>query len=203
MKQFAAEIEAGAEELVRALLSLSPSRNVCILDSCGSRPPDARYLIAGFDPVEIIEANRFEVVSILSAGKRAIDQDQSILDVLDSRLNSIGPIIDVPENDIPAYGACIASFAYEFCGKPWRPYPATGNFIEDNKPAVRLAFFESVIVHDYSTGKSFVTSSTGAAGLREATQQIAEILSQPVDPKVFDTSLIVPKQTLVKSNFTR
>jgi para-aminobenzoate synthetase component 1 len=203
VKQFAVEFEAGADELVRALLSLSPTRNVCILDSCGARPPDARYLIAGFDPVEIIEANRFEVVSLLPAGKRAVHQDQSILDILDSRLNSIGPIIDVPENDLPAYGACIASFAYEFCGKPWRPYPATSNSIEDNKPAVRLAFFESLIVHDYSTGKSFVTSSTEAAALHNAKQQLAEILSQPVDPKVSGTRLIVPKQALVKSNFTR
>jgi len=159
VKQFAVEIEASAEEIVCALLSLSPSRNVCILDSCGARPPDARYLIAGFDPVEIIEANRFKVVSLLPGGKRAHHQDQSILDRLDSRLNSLGHITDLPEDDLPAYGACIASFAYEFCGEPWRPYPPTGNFIKVNKPVVRLAFFESLIIHDYSTGKSFVRAA--------------------------------------------
>ena len=47
------------------------------------------------------------------------------------------------------------------------------------------------------------SKSPRSVPLQCAKQQLAEILSQAVDPKVSGTRLIVPKHALVKSNFTR
>ena len=52
----ALDLEMSAGELVAALLGLGEGRRLHLLDSGGARPPDARFLIAGFDPFEVIEA---------------------------------------------------------------------------------------------------------------------------------------------------
>jgi len=48
------EIALPADELLRALLGLPSHQRVTILDSCNAREAAARFLIAGFDPFEII-----------------------------------------------------------------------------------------------------------------------------------------------------
>ncbi|HYE14321.1 MAG TPA: hypothetical protein VD968_07775, partial [Pyrinomonadaceae bacterium] len=57
------EVGMGAEELVGALLGLDRSRGLHLLDSCGARGDDARLLIAGFDPVETVEARGEELLT--------------------------------------------------------------------------------------------------------------------------------------------
>ncbi len=49
------EINFSADDLVKALLSLPKERGVSLLDSCGVSNLGSRYLIAGFDPVEILQ----------------------------------------------------------------------------------------------------------------------------------------------------
>ena len=51
------EFELSADDLISALLNLEDGRNVCVLDSCGVAYLDSHLLIAGFDPVEILQIN--------------------------------------------------------------------------------------------------------------------------------------------------
>ena len=81
------EIPYSADEVLRALLNLPPQRRVSILDSCGARGETGRFLIAGFDPRETVEAR----------GEESVDA----LRLLDERLA------------VFAEGICVATFSYE------------------------------------------------------------------------------------------
>ena len=201
MTQSVAEIEAGADELVCGLLSLPASRNVCILDSCGARFPDGGYLIAGLDPIEIIESYRRQVVIRSGEGKRLVSRDFSTLDLLDDRLRAFGNSAKNLPRELPAYGACIAMFAYEFGGEVWRPYPNRICELDDKAPLARLAFFNSLIIHDYAKHKSFVTSTTGPSGLKTAIERVKEL--RTAAGKYFVGTPTADAQTSFESNFTR
>jgi hypothetical protein len=56
------ECELSADDLLSALLQLAPEHRVQILDSGGARSDGARFLIAGFDPFETIEARGDELL---------------------------------------------------------------------------------------------------------------------------------------------
>src|SRR5918912_4184733 len=105
------EISLSVEELLHALLNLAPSRRVSILDSCGSRPPDARFLIAGFDPFEVVEAHNDEVRISRTREDKSIEVRRcDALAFLDERLEAL----HVPvQSEVPTAGACIASFSYD------------------------------------------------------------------------------------------
>ncbi|HEV7844577.1 MAG TPA: hypothetical protein VGO69_12865, partial [Pyrinomonadaceae bacterium] len=82
------EISLSVEELLQALLNLDASRRCSILDSCGARPPDARFLIAGFDPFEIVEAYGDEI-RVLRPREDACEIVRGeVLALLDERLKS-------------------------------------------------------------------------------------------------------------------
>src|SRR5947199_4344665 len=80
------EIALPADELLRALLSLPSHTRVSILYSCNRREIAARFLIAGFDPFEIIEARGPELLD----KRRGENIEQVIvgaaLKILDERL---------------------------------------------------------------------------------------------------------------------
>ena len=82
------EIELGPDDLLRALLPLDARRRVHILDSGGARPPDARFLIAGFDPFELIEAHG-EELRITRRGAASVESVRGdVLALLDERMQS-------------------------------------------------------------------------------------------------------------------
>src|SRR3712207_5432982 len=102
------EISLPVEELLRALLGMDAARRVSILDSCGSRPPDARFLIAGFDPTETVEARGHELRISRAGETRVLRSD--VLALLDERLEAYR----VARNaSLPVAGACIASLSYD------------------------------------------------------------------------------------------
>src|SRR3954471_19582545 len=99
------EITLRADELLRALLSLPSHQRVSILDSCNAREVAARFLIAGFDPFEIIEARGPE----LRIKRRGENIEQvivgDVLKILDERLAKYHVPYSMPD-DLPAAGAC-------------------------------------------------------------------------------------------------
>src|SRR3954464_12873212 len=80
------KIPFAAQDLLNALLSLPTYRRLSILDSCGARDTSARFLIAGFDPFEIIEARGDEISCMLRGENDEQATNGDPLDVLDERL---------------------------------------------------------------------------------------------------------------------
>lgn len=148
------EISLSAEELLRALLNLDAKHRVSILDSGGYRPPDARFLIAGFDPTEIIEAYADEI----RISRPREDETEvlcgDVLALLDERLEGLR-VAHRP--DSPVAGACIASFSYDLARQFERlrsrqPSPST------LEPYAVLAFYDKLAVHDYLHHKTMLVS---------------------------------------------
>lgn len=152
-----------ADKLIGALLSLAPARRLSLLDS-GAPNTDrdardgARYLIAAFDPFEIVETDAYD-----HAGANVLDTlDRSLRD------HSVAP---VPSSDpLVLPGACVATLAYDlvrgFERLRTRPLAAR------HEPVAVLAFYESLVIHDYARAKTYVTSRAGA---RVAAQIAAEL----------------------------
>jgi para-aminobenzoate synthetase component 1 len=170
------EIEIAPDLLLRALLQLDASRRVSILDSGGARAPEeARFLIAGFDPFEIVEARgnelRITTRRDTEAVERFVPEGDSIV-ALDERLKSY----HTPPSsqfDVPAVGACIATFAYELAHRLDRLRIDTARHIITEPDAV-LAFFDTLVIHDYVRGRSQIVSRSGPRRLDETFEAIKD-----------------------------
>jgi para-aminobenzoate synthetase component I len=166
----ARQIEIAPERLLQALLRLDAGRRVHILESCGARPPDARFLIAGFDPFEIIEARGSE----LRITRRDAVADEfvqgDVLAMLDERLRSYYTPPS-PSFDAPATGACIATFAYELAQRfdRLRINTARHKIIE---PDAVLAFYDTLVIHDYERGRTQIVSRAGSERLEQTLDAI-------------------------------
>jgi para-aminobenzoate synthetase component 1 len=74
--------------------------------------------------------------------------------VLDERLEEY-KVAEIAEMSLPVSGACIATFDYEL---GYELEPVHGERLHPiDEPTVQLSFFNSLIVHDYRTGQSFIT----------------------------------------------
>ena len=148
-------LSLSAEELLQSLLNLDPSRRVSILDSCGARPPDARFLIAGFDPVEIIESKGDRIrISRPREGRTEILKGD-VLEILDQRLESLRL---APQPHIPVAGACIASFSYDLARRFNRLRLKKQPPDTSQEPDAVLAFYDRLVVHDYLLGTTQLIS---------------------------------------------
>ncbi len=126
------EIKISADKLITALLNLENERNVCILDSCGVNHLDSHLLIAGFDPVEILQlANK---------------NPNETLTILDKKLL---------REDL----ACIFTISYDFGLKLENIKPREKEFSAFDEPDLFLAFFDCLIIHDYNLHQTFVTGN--------------------------------------------
>ncbi len=124
------EIPLSADALVNALLNLEAGRNVCLLDSCGVSYSDSRFLIAGFDAVEILEIRENDAEKTLA--------------VLDEKLSC--------ENL-----AAILTISYDFGLKLNRIAPHSKEFAADfDEPDAFLALFDCLIIHDYAARQTFL-----------------------------------------------
>ncbi|HMJ07409.1 MAG TPA: chorismate-binding protein, partial [Pyrinomonadaceae bacterium] len=124
------EIKISANELVTSLLAIAADENVCILDSAGTTHLGSHLLIAGVRPVEVHEVT---------------DDDPSvILDLLDRTLGKRGR-------------AAMLTLSYDFGKKlHFGPVGVQGkNSITE--PDIFLAVFDTLIVHDYNSGATFLT----------------------------------------------
>lgn len=146
----ALKLELSADELVRRLLNLEPGFRLALLDSCGVSVSGGNYLVAGIQPYETI-AECGGVVSRQVTGRAEAEVlDQTTLEALDQRLRDAA----VTMTGIEWAGGCIATFSYEF-GRRFE-LPRKGKASSNDEPDAELAFFDVLIIHDYSAGESYV-----------------------------------------------
>ncbi len=163
------ECDLTADELLRVLLRLAPERRLSLLDSGGARAPDARYMIAGFDPFEVVEA-RADLLNIWRREGNATHVERgSPLALLDSRLAELR-VAPTLAADLPAVGACVATFAYDFARRFQRlrsvaPTSPLGSPVE---PDAVLAFYDTLVIHDYERASTHLVSVGGQRQLESA-----------------------------------
>jgi len=192
----ALELPLGADELSDALLGLAPERHLHLLDSGGARGEEARLLLAGFDPFELVEAYGDELRVYARGRARPAVQRGSLLSLLDARLALMRG----------AGGACVATLSYELARQFARlrtkgPAPAR------REPDAVLAFFDALVVHDYAEGRSFIVAAeqagSRAAGMRDALLRSARGRGPEAPPRFDDGGDALALPPGVSSNFTR
>ncbi len=191
------EIPLSADDVLRALLSLSPRRRLSLLDSCGAREPSGRFLIAGFDPFEIIEARGAEMrrASPVENDKRVTKGDA--LDALDAMLAEYHLPYPLPEH-LPAAGACIATFSYEFAHRLERLHLKSAPRLSA-EPDVVLAFYDTLVIHDYRSGVTQAVTVGGPRRLDETLAALTEALASIAETRTAPLSFVYE----VSSNLTR
>lgn len=132
---FVREIKLSADQLVSALLRLSKGAEVCFLDSCGISYLDSHLLIAGVNPVEILQLTNEYPNETLKIFNEKISCNNS---------------------------AAIFSISYDFGLKLENIKPRKKDFFSFNEPDVFLALFDCLIIHDYSQNKTFLSGDEKA-----------------------------------------
>jgi para-aminobenzoate synthetase component I len=189
------EILLPIEELLWALLNLDPSRRVSILDSCGARPPDARLLIAGFDPFEIVEAYTDEI----HISRPHEDEDENsrgdVLAILDERLESL----HLPaQAHIPVAGACITSVSYDLARR-FERLRSSAPASSIPEPVAVLAFYDTLVVHDYLQNSTKLISVAGDERIEEFQKSLCGVSSASQAASTLEP----PGTRAATSNFTR
>jgi para-aminobenzoate synthetase component 1 len=177
---FARELQLSAAELVGALLRLDASRRVQILDSGGAREAEARYLIAGFDPFETIEA-RGQHLRIFhrESGSEERLEAADVLRVLDERLARYRVLNRAAAASRPACGVCIASFSYELAHnfERLRSKRHAQSTNADAQPDAVLDFYDTLVIHDYVRSVTEVVSIASTERLNRLWEIINESAS--------------------------
>lgn len=178
-KPIVREINFTARELLCALLGMDAAHRVSILDSGGARGPDARFLIAGFDPFEIIETRgdklRIEqrdnsTGEIISAEETSTSVDA--FHILDQRLEKYRVERSL-ETVAPVAGACIATFSYELVHRLERLRRQTSR-PQTHEPDAVLAFYDTLVVHDYAHGQTQLIGVGGRERLEDFQRALNE-----------------------------
>lgn len=123
------EINFSADELVSVLLGLENEHKLCLLDSCGVSHLGSHLLIAGIDPVEVLEINQPSADETLA--------------FLDKKLR---------RKDLSA----MMTISYDFGLKLNKLQPRPKEFRLTEEPDIFLALFDVLIVHDYDLRKTFL-----------------------------------------------
>ena len=157
------QIDLTADELSSALLGLAEHQDVCILDSCGVGHLGSHWMIAGIRPVEILEISCEDPIEALG----------------------------IFEEHLQKGSAAIFTISYELGPKLQRiitrPRPSSGS-----EPEIFVARFDALIVHEYSSGTSFITGKENLFYETEA--ELASIRFVEQQPGL---------PVRVESNFTR
>jgi len=159
------QLDISADGLVAALLKLTANETVCLLDSCGVSHLGSHLLIAGVEPVTIAE-----VPSNTEPGKA--------LTLLDNALSS-----DTL--------ASIFTISYNF-GEKLLDIPRSER--QNVEPEVFLAQFDTLIIQDYDTEKTWL------AGNRDRLESISAKLISHSDKFQHES---LDRTSGVTSNFTR
>jgi len=125
------EISITANELIDRILAPDFAGRVTILDSCGIGHLGSHLLIAGIDPVETTE------LSPNDAGET--------LQILDKKLSS----------DL----AAIFTISYDFGRKLLCKQDSPKQSGHSDEPDVFITQFDTLVVHDYATGKTFLSGN--------------------------------------------
>ncbi|MGI9105567.1 MAG: aminodeoxychorismate synthase component I [Pyrinomonadaceae bacterium] len=195
------ECELSADDLLCALLRLAPEHRVQILDSGGARGDEARFLIAGFDPFETIEARGDELLLRRRDENSTRIERAPVLSLLDERLARYR-VPPAPDSQLPvAGGACIATFVYDFARgfQRLRSRPPAARLAAPEPDAV-LAFYDTLVVHDYARGSTYIT---GIAGEEQLVRACALLLDAAQHGKPFVTATGNDESIKASANFTR
>jgi para-aminobenzoate synthetase component 1 len=168
------EIPLSADNLLRSLLSLSPDLRLSVLDSCGARDSSARFLIAGFDPCEIIEARGNQLSTTRRGEKQVLLRCGDALSALDERLAEYYIPGLLPDH-LPAAGACIATFSYELVHQLERLRLNSSRHVPD-EPDMVLAFYDTLVIHDYRNGITKLASVGGPQRLTDTSEALNDAL---------------------------
>jgi para-aminobenzoate synthetase component 1 len=158
-------LDISADDLVSALLRDSRASATCILDSCGVSHLGSHLLIAGISPVERLEVSYESVFDTLK--------------LLDKKLGG----------DL----AAIFTISYDF-GLKMAAFESRHDLVASPEPDIYLALFDTLVVHDYDTGKTFL------CGNADKFDELREKLTQKA---ASCTSPRVSKGETFKANFTR
>lgn len=191
------EVELTADELVAALVRLAPERGACVLDSCGARGDGARFLVAGFDPFETVEA-RGEELRLRARGESSARVERgSVLSLLDARLSE-QRVSQTPSDDLPARGACVAALSYDLVRQFEKLRPrALPIRSDDTDPDAVLAFFDTLVVHDYARG------TTRLVGVGEGAKRLEDARATLLGASVEESHITRVEHGVAESNFTR
>jgi para-aminobenzoate synthetase component 1 len=174
------EYEISADELLRALLGLAPERRAQILDSGGARgAEEARFLIAAFDPFETVEARGEELLIERRGEESGVRVERgALLSLLDERLARYRVRSGERGEEASALpvagGACIASFAYDLARGFQRLRSVAPASLDAPEPDAALAFHDTLVVHDYARGRTYLTSLAGDEQLARARAALDE-----------------------------
>jgi para-aminobenzoate synthetase component 1 len=164
------EINFTAIEIVTALLGLKKEAGLCLLDSSSATHGNSHRLIAGIFPVEVCRIS----------GKTG----DATLAILNEKLAA------------HPGAASIFTISYDL-GSKLENIPTGHNGPHGfPEPDIFIAFFESLIIHDYSIGKTFLS------GDKEKAVQIETALSNSLT-KTSTTVADSLKNSIVTSNFSR
>jgi para-aminobenzoate synthetase component 1 len=212
------EIPLTADSLLHALLNLNSSRRVSILDSGGARGDEARFLIAGFDPFEVIEVYGDQALITHHDGSLERGACVDALRVLDDRLERYRTPQTSHEH-LPAVGACIATFSYDLAHQLERLRSSRQHGAR-SEPDAALAFYDTLVIHDYARSRTEIVSVAGtesvtrvygainnaATAAQAAPQNLTDVGTQASDRQAylspFDQWPSLSGGAL-KSNFTR
>lgn len=170
-------LQLSADKLVVALLRLDAARRVQILDSGGRRGDEARFLIAGCDPFEVIEARSSGLRIFGRNGTRSETCEAAdVLNILDERLARYYVPPAESASSLPACGACIASFSYELAHSlpPQRAGRAPRPANPQAEPDAVLAFYDTLVIHDYARATSQVVSLADSPRLNQVWEAVNE-----------------------------
>jgi para-aminobenzoate synthetase component 1 len=199
------EMPLAADDLLRALLSLDASRRVSILDSGGARGSEARFLIAGFDPFETVEARGDLLCIVRRDGSVEKIESGDALRALDERLERYGVAVS-PDAHVAAFGACIATFSYDLARCLERLRVSVPPSALDEPDAV-LAFYDTLVIHDYTRCRTEIVSLNGPERIAEVYGAIsaaaAGCKSQILREREAESQRSFQQRASVASNFTR
>lgn len=168
------ELEMDANELVRALLSIDSTRRLSILDSCNVK--GARLLIAGFDPLEVVEVCDGRARITYRENDRVQFIETDALDLLDQRLIQYKTKSD-PDAYFPS-SACIATFSYELVHQ-FERLRSSSALIDRTEPDAVFAFYDALVVHDYEQRKTRIVGGHGKERINQTENALRCALIKP------------------------
>jgi para-aminobenzoate synthetase component 1 len=198
----ALDLGLSADELVAALLVLRAEQSLHLLDSGGVRGEDARFLIAGFDPFEVVEAFGDELL-VRRRGEDEVRVERGpVLELLDARLSKYR-VPPASDSRVPLRGACIATFSYDLARQFEKPL-ASEKFTrpQTTEPDAVLAFFDVLVVHDYARGETRLACIEGSEARMQQARETLLGAAQVAKAKAVEDSASA-SASKASSNMTR
>jgi para-aminobenzoate synthetase component I len=159
------EIDISADHLVNRLMAIGAEKRVNLLDSSGVGHLGSHLLIAGIDPIETLEIDNDDPAETLRVFEEKLSHDH----------------------------AGIFTISYDLGLKLENITPRVKEFSTTPEPDIYLALFDTLVIHDYGSGKTFLAGNN--KGFDGATALLAGE-GPGLEAEVFSPARIT-------SNFTR